>query len=129
VLALILVGGSFVELLTHKSLSRWVVALVVGVKTLEKEVAIVKELAQSVWVVEPREVSTSLATAILLGAVARQRHGAHEELRERLPMVAWQTYGCILRRPREVVVSPRSTVQPIRPRQLHWRGVYLWEER
>jgi hypothetical protein len=67
VFTLILVGGSFVELLiTHKKLSRWVMALIVIVKTLKKVVVAEKELAQSVWVVEPREVSTSLATVVLL---------------------------------------------------------------
>jgi hypothetical protein len=46
VFALVLVGGSFVELpITHEALSRWVMALIVGVKTLEKVVATKKELA------------------------------------------------------------------------------------
>jgi hypothetical protein len=67
VFTLILIGGSFVELpITHKTLSRGVVALVVRVKTLEKVVAAEKELVQSIRVVEPREVSTSLATIVLL---------------------------------------------------------------
>jgi hypothetical protein len=67
VFALVLVRGSFVKLLiAHEALSRWVVALVVGVKTLEKVVATEKELAQSVRVIEPIKVSTSLATVVLL---------------------------------------------------------------
>jgi hypothetical protein len=71
VLALILVEGSYVEFpITHKALSRWVVALIIGVKTLEKEVAAINKLAQSVWVLEPKEVSTSLAAAILVRAIA-----------------------------------------------------------
>jgi hypothetical protein len=45
-------------------------ALVVRVKTLEKEVAAIKELTQSVQVVKPEEVSTSPATTVLLGAIA-----------------------------------------------------------
>jgi hypothetical protein len=48
VFALILIGDSFVELpIAHEALSRWVMALVVEVKTLEKVVAAKKELAQS----------------------------------------------------------------------------------
>jgi hypothetical protein len=42
-------------------------ALIVGVKALEKVVAVVKELAQSLRVVEPGEVSTSPTAAVLLG--------------------------------------------------------------
>jgi hypothetical protein len=71
VLALILVEGSYTEFpITHKALSRWVMALIIGVKTLKKEVAAINKLAQSVWVLEPEEVSTSLAAAILVRAVA-----------------------------------------------------------
>jgi hypothetical protein len=91
-------------------------ALVIGVKTLKKEVIVVKELAQSIQVIEPGEVSTSLAAIVLLGAVAQGRHDACKELQERLTVVAWQAHECILRRPREVAVSPRSIVQPVRPR-------------
>jgi hypothetical protein len=40
VFALILIGGFFAELLiAHEALSRWVVALIVRVETLEKVVA------------------------------------------------------------------------------------------
>jgi hypothetical protein len=54
VFALILVGGSLAELpIAHKAFSRRVMALVIGVKALEKVVAAVKELAQSPWVIEP----------------------------------------------------------------------------
>jgi hypothetical protein len=71
VFTLILVEGSYAEFpITHKALSRWVVALVIGVKTLEKEVAAINKLAQSVWVLEPEEVSTSPPAAILIRAVA-----------------------------------------------------------
>jgi hypothetical protein len=71
VFALILVEGSCAEFpITHKALSRWVVALVIRVKTLEKEVAAINKLAQSIWVLEPEEVSTSPAAAVLVQAVA-----------------------------------------------------------
>jgi hypothetical protein len=67
VFALILVGGSFAEIpIAHETLSRWVVALVVGVKTLEKVVATEKEFTQSLWVIEPGEISISQAAIILL---------------------------------------------------------------
>jgi hypothetical protein len=46
------------------------VALVIRVKTLEKEVAAINKLAQSIWVLEPEEVSTSPAAAVLVQAVA-----------------------------------------------------------
>jgi hypothetical protein len=66
VFAVILVGGSFVELpIAHKAILRWVMALIVGVKTLKKEVTAVKELVQSVRVIEPGEVSTSPAAAVV----------------------------------------------------------------
>jgi hypothetical protein len=72
VFALILVRGSFVEFpVAHKALSRWVMALVIGVKTLEKGVAAEKELTQSLWVIEPREVSISLAAIVLLRVNSR----------------------------------------------------------
>jgi hypothetical protein len=46
VFTLILVGGSFAELpIAHEALSRWVMALIVGVETLEKVVTAEKELA------------------------------------------------------------------------------------
>jgi hypothetical protein len=68
---LVLVRGSFTELsIAHKALLRWVVALVVGVKTLEKEVAAVMEPAQSLRVVEPGQISTSPAHIVLLGVDA-----------------------------------------------------------
>jgi hypothetical protein len=47
--------------IAHEALSRWVMALVVGVKTLEKIVAAEKELAQSLRVIEPGEISISPA--------------------------------------------------------------------
>jgi hypothetical protein len=48
VFALILIEGSFVEFpIAHEALLRWVVTLVIRVKTLEKVVAAEKELAQS----------------------------------------------------------------------------------
>jgi hypothetical protein len=68
VFALILVGGSFTELsIAHEALSRWVVALVVEVKTLEKVVAAKKKLAQRLRVIEPGEISISPAAIVLLG--------------------------------------------------------------
>jgi hypothetical protein len=71
VFALILVGGSFVEFpIAHKALSRWVMALIIGLKTFKKEVVDEKELTQSVRVVEPEKVRTSPATVILLGVDA-----------------------------------------------------------
>jgi hypothetical protein len=71
VLALVFVRSSFMELpITHEALSRWVMALVVGLKTLKKVVAAVKELAQDPRVVEPGEISTSPTTVVLLGADA-----------------------------------------------------------
>jgi hypothetical protein len=67
VFALVFVRSSFVELpIAHEALLRWVVALVVRVKSVEKVVAAAKELAQSPWVIEPREISTSPTAAILL---------------------------------------------------------------
>jgi hypothetical protein len=67
VFTLVFVRDSFMELLVaHKAFSRWLVTLLVGVTTLKKVVAAVKELAESPQVVEPKEVSTSLATAVLL---------------------------------------------------------------
>jgi hypothetical protein len=67
VFALILVGRSLAELpIAHKALSRWVVALVVRVKTLEKVVTAKKELAHSLRVIEPREISISPTAIILL---------------------------------------------------------------
>jgi hypothetical protein len=81
VFALILIRGSFVELpIVDKALSRWVMALIIRVKALKKVVVAAKELAQSARVVEPEEVSTSLATAVLLGVIAWRRRGAHKEL-------------------------------------------------
>jgi hypothetical protein len=71
VLALVFVRSSFTELpITHKALSRHVVALIIGVKTLKKVVAAVKELAQHPQVIEPREISTSPTIAVLLRADA-----------------------------------------------------------
>jgi hypothetical protein len=67
VFTLVFVRDSFMELLVaHKAFSRWLVTLLVGVTTLKKVVAAVKELAESPWVVEPKEVSTSPTTAVLL---------------------------------------------------------------
>jgi hypothetical protein len=67
VFALILIGDSLAELsIAHEAFLRWVMALIIGVKALEKVVAATKELAQSPWVVAPREVSTSPVTAVLL---------------------------------------------------------------
>jgi hypothetical protein len=81
VFTLILIRGSFVELpIADKALSRWVMALIIRVKALKKVVVAAKELAQSARVIEPREVSTSPAAAVLLGVIAWRRHGAHKEL-------------------------------------------------
>jgi hypothetical protein len=81
VFALILIGGSFMELpIIDKALSRWVMALIIRVKALKKVVVAAKELAQSARVVEPGEVSTSPAVAVLLGVIAWRRRGAHKEL-------------------------------------------------
>jgi hypothetical protein len=64
---LILVGGSFVEFpIAHETLSRWIVTLVVRVKTIEKVVVVEKELAQSPRVVEPGEISIGPAAIVLL---------------------------------------------------------------
>jgi hypothetical protein len=41
-------------------------ALIIGVKALEQVIAANVELAQSLWVTEPGEVSTSLVTSVLL---------------------------------------------------------------
>jgi hypothetical protein len=46
------------------------VALVSGVKTLEKVVAAEKELAQSLRVIEPGEISISPAAIVFLGVDA-----------------------------------------------------------
>jgi hypothetical protein len=71
VFALILIGGFFAKLpIAHEALSRWVMALVAGVKVLKKVIATAKELAQSLRVIEPREVSTSPAAVVLLGVKA-----------------------------------------------------------
>jgi hypothetical protein len=40
--------------------------------------------------------------------------------------VSWQTYEGTLCGPYEMVVSPCSIVQPIRPHHLYWRDTYLW---
>jgi hypothetical protein len=67
VFTLVFVRESFMELLVaHKAFSRWLVTLLVRVTALEKVVAAVKELVESPRVIEPKEVSTSLATAVLL---------------------------------------------------------------
>jgi hypothetical protein len=67
VFALILVGRSLAELpIAHKALSRWVMDLVVGVKTLEKVVTAKKELAHSLRVIKPREISISPTAIVLL---------------------------------------------------------------
>jgi hypothetical protein len=67
VFALVLIGDSFTEApIAHEALSRWVMALIVGVKALKKVVATAEELAQSPQVIEPREVSTNPATTVLL---------------------------------------------------------------
>jgi hypothetical protein len=67
VFALIIVGSSIAKIpIAHKTLLRWVMALVLRVKILKKVVAAEKEQAQSVRVIKPREVSTSLATIVLL---------------------------------------------------------------
>jgi hypothetical protein len=52
--------------IAHEALSRWVVALIVEVETLEKVVAAVKELAQSPRVIEPGEISISPAAVTSL---------------------------------------------------------------
>jgi hypothetical protein len=71
VFAFILVGDSFMEFpIAYEALLRWVVALIIGVKALEKVVAAVKELVQSPRVVEPGEVSTSPTTVVLRGVNA-----------------------------------------------------------
>jgi hypothetical protein len=67
----ILIGGSFTEFpIAHEALLRSVVALIVGVKTLKKIVAAEKELAQSLRVIKPREISISPAAIVLLGVDA-----------------------------------------------------------
>jgi hypothetical protein len=97
VFALILIGGSSVRfLIAHKALLRWVMALIVGVETLEKVVAAEKELAQSPQVIEPGEISISPVAIVLLGVDARGRRSSHEELREGLQVALWQTRGGIL---------------------------------
>jgi hypothetical protein len=101
------------------------VALVVGVEILEKVVATKKELAQSPWVIEPGEISISPAALVLLGVDARGRRDSREELREGLQVVSWQTCEGTLCGPYEMVVSPCSIVQPIRPHHLYWRDAYL----
>jgi hypothetical protein len=127
VFALVLVGGSFTELpIAHEALSRWVRALVVGIKTLKKVVAAEKELAQSLRVIKPEEISISPAAILLLGVDARGCCGGREEFREGLEVVSWQTRGGIFHRPCEMAVSPCSIVRPIRPRHLRLRGTYLW---
>jgi hypothetical protein len=46
VFAFILVGDSFMEFpIAYEALLRWVVALIIGVKALEKVVAAIKEVA------------------------------------------------------------------------------------
>jgi hypothetical protein len=56
VFTVIVVGDSLMELpITHEALSRWVVALIIRVKALEKVVAAAEELAQSPRVVEPEK--------------------------------------------------------------------------
>jgi hypothetical protein len=71
VFTLILVGDSLAELsITHKAFSRWVVTLIIGVKALDKVVAAVEELELSPRVIEPEEVSTNPATAVLHGVDA-----------------------------------------------------------
>jgi hypothetical protein len=68
VFALIFIGGSFAEFpIAHEALSRWVVTLIVSVKTLKKVVATEKELVQSPQVMEPREISINPAAILLLG--------------------------------------------------------------
>jgi hypothetical protein len=48
VFTLVLIRDSLAELpITHEALSRWVIALIIGVKALEKVVAASGELAQS----------------------------------------------------------------------------------
>jgi hypothetical protein len=42
------------------------VALIIGVETLEKVVAAEKELTQSLRIIEPEEISISLAAIVLL---------------------------------------------------------------
>jgi hypothetical protein len=82
VFTLILIRGSSMGfLIAYKALSRWVVALIVRVKTLEKVVAVKKELAQSPRVIKPREISISPVAIVLLKVDARGRRGSHEELR------------------------------------------------
>jgi hypothetical protein len=116
VFTLILIGSSFVDLpIAHKTLSRRVVALVIRVKTLKQVVAATEELAQSVWVIDPREVSTSLVTSVLLGVDARGRRGAREELQEGLQVMVWQAHGCILHRSCKATIGPHGIVQPVRP--------------
>jgi hypothetical protein len=71
VFALIIVRDSFTEFsIAYEALLRWVMAFVIRVKSLEKIVAVIKELAQSTWVVERREVSTNPAAVVLLGVDA-----------------------------------------------------------
>lgn len=46
--ALTLIGGFFAELaITHETFLRWVIACIIGVKTLKKITTDAKELAQS----------------------------------------------------------------------------------
>jgi hypothetical protein len=61
--ALIFIGGSFPVLpIAHEALSRRVMTLVVRVESLEKVVAVVKEL-----VIESGEININLGAIVLVG--------------------------------------------------------------
>jgi acetolactate synthase small subunit len=66
--ALIFIGGSFPVLpIAHEALSRRVMTLVVRVESLEKVVAVVKELVSSPQVIESGEININLGAIVLVG--------------------------------------------------------------
>jgi hypothetical protein len=67
VFALIFIRASFVVFpIAHEAFSRWVVSLIVSVKTLVKVVISARGLVPSPWVINLGEISVSLGAIILL---------------------------------------------------------------
>jgi hypothetical protein len=111
VFALILIRGSFAEFpIAHEALSRWVVTLIVSVKTLEKVVAAEKELVQS----PPGH------------GARRNQHQPNCHPPPRIRCSLRGTPSGVMANPRRILyglyemsVSPCGIVQPIRPRYLY----------
>jgi acetolactate synthase small subunit len=98
--------------IAHEALSRWVMTLIVRVETLEKVVAAVKELASSLRVIEPGEISIIPGAIVLLRVDTSGHHRSREELQEGLQVVSWQTHRGIPCGSDEIAISPCINCSP-----------------